>query len=284
MTDDSQEEPRREGDAILLDTRVERLERKDAESAKREEQYKQAHLQTNKNIARFTGLLVVCSVITAAIGIWQSHISQIAANAARDAAKAASDNASIAAYALEQNEWFSTFTLGQMEEQSAAQQSAASAASDSASTAKKSMRINNRPYVSVSDADFKPPIQQGQPYIGEIESVFYNSGHSPATEVTISGIAYRDGVAFKDVGFAPIPSALIPADKGVASQYTLVIGNPDGIVNGTQKLMLKGSICYRDVFKEWHQTNYCSIYDSTRKEFMLCAGNVMDVEPPCHGK
>ena len=154
MTDDSQEEPRREGDAILWDTRVERLERKDAESAKREEQYKQAHLQTNKNIARFTGLLVVCSVITAAIGIWQSHISQIAANAARDAAKAASDNASIAAYALEQNEWFSTFTLGQMEEQSAAQQSAASAASDSASTAKKSMRINNRPYVSVSDADF----------------------------------------------------------------------------------------------------------------------------------
>lgn len=147
MTDESHDEPRYSGDAIVLDTEAERLKHEAIEAQKHENEYKKAQLETNQLIARFTGLLVVCSLLTGVIAIWQATIAQNAATAAQRAANAASDSTELTFWALKDSEETSAFTLGQMAAQSAAQETSAKAAMGNLENNRQLRRSFQRPYV-----------------------------------------------------------------------------------------------------------------------------------------
>jgi hypothetical protein len=96
MADDNDNQPQYEGEAILLHTRVQRLEEQRAEANKTDERYKEAQLEVDRGQLRnstslkwFTLLLVVCTITTSFIAIWQARISKRSADAAVSAATAA---------------------------------------------------------------------------------------------------------------------------------------------------------------------------------------------------
>ena len=140
MANEGEDEPLYNGDAYLLPGRIERLEQQAADSRKREQQYREEQLTTNRRIAQFTGLLVLCTLATAGVAMWQAHISNKAANAARQAAQAAIANNDIASSGLTENERASKFTLQQMAAQSESQARAATASQRAVKNAQDAFR------------------------------------------------------------------------------------------------------------------------------------------------
>ncbi len=255
MANEGTTEPRREGDAIVLPDRIERLELQAAEAKERDEQYKQQQLTTNRNIAIFTGLLVLCTLATAGVGIWQARISNTAANAANEAAHAASDNANTAAYALIQNEQTSGYTLGQMAEQSDSQEKSANAAMDALLAVQRAFVFPVPNSLSVIKGD------GGRVLVGVD---WENSGSTPARDLRYvvnyfpksslpyspKNLKYCD---FVEQNFMPI------GPKGKASFYSSEITQWEKC----KALYVYGWAAYHDDFRNTreHVTRFC--YEAT---------------------
>jgi hypothetical protein len=71
--------------------RVDKLEREQAEAKIRDDEYKREQLSINKWVMRFTGALVLCSVIAGGVSFYQARVAKWNAKAAQDNAVAASD-------------------------------------------------------------------------------------------------------------------------------------------------------------------------------------------------
>lgn len=96
-------QPNYDGEALLLHGRITDLEREKAEREEDEKKYRDAQLalnrgqlSTNRWMALFTFLLVICTAITGAIAWRQATIARIAAEAAQQSAAAAQTNADVA--------------------------------------------------------------------------------------------------------------------------------------------------------------------------------------------
>src|SRR5690349_10708451 len=121
VDNDPQGEQRYDGDALLLKGRVSDLAREKAEREKEDKEHRKAQLEinqgqltTNRRIALFTFLLVVCTAITGIIAWRQADIGKDAATAAQQAANAASQSAQMSAVSAEQNRVYSQRILDQM--------------------------------------------------------------------------------------------------------------------------------------------------------------------------
>ena len=178
---DSSNQPRYEGEAILLDGRVKNLEREGAETKEEDQRYKNAQLKINSQIAAFNLLLVICTAALGGISIWQATIAQTAATAAKDAAKAASDNALIAYWALMGNQESAVFTLQQMEGQTAAQIEAAKASKSAANTSKEALVSVQRAYLFFTgDFPATKTIEAGKTTSLRVNVTLDNSGTTPS--------------------------------------------------------------------------------------------------------
>jgi hypothetical protein len=87
---DQEKEIRYESGGIVINVgaRLDEIEREQVESKRRDAKYKDDQLATNRNMARFTLALVLCSIGTGAVAIWQATIAQQSANAAKSSAEA----------------------------------------------------------------------------------------------------------------------------------------------------------------------------------------------------
>jgi len=79
----------KEGEALLIKSRIEKLEEEQKEAQKRDEDYKKRQATYSGWVARFTGFLVVTSLITNLIYLDMSCTARKNANAAKSAAETA---------------------------------------------------------------------------------------------------------------------------------------------------------------------------------------------------
>jgi hypothetical protein len=155
-----------EGDAAVLETQIQRIEREQREAKQREESYTKRQvaindqqLRVNRWLMRFTGLLLVTSLATGLLTFWEAKIAQKSANAADSSAKTA-------AYALRESEQQFKQTLKEMQAQSQAMQESAD-----------SEVSTNRAWM-VPDA---PP--HNKRTIEEANLEWHNAGKTPAIAV-----------------------------------------------------------------------------------------------------
>jgi hypothetical protein len=78
-----------EGDIPVFDSELDAIRREQAAAKQRDENYKDAQLSINRKMMLFTGFLVLCSLLTGGISIYQAHVSKISADAAASAAQTA---------------------------------------------------------------------------------------------------------------------------------------------------------------------------------------------------
>ena len=86
----------------VFNTKLDDIKRKQEATNERENVYKTAQIALDRKMVLFTGLLVVCSIITGGIGVWQARISSRSADAAHDSAVAAAAAADIASDTLKE--------------------------------------------------------------------------------------------------------------------------------------------------------------------------------------
>lgn len=261
-----------EGGVPVFDvSRVDKLELEAEAAKRRDEEYKKEQLHLNRLLMLFTGILALVGLIGSVISIYQAHVAKINADAANL-------NAVAAQGMLEQmkNSGTDTHALAvNAETQAEAAKDTATAAKGSLSLSSKALHLSERPYVTVEDVKFDPALDQAHdPAI--IKIGFHNAGRSPALKATEQFNILVDGAVS-----ASRPTDF-PGEMTIASDRTNVTslslwlhapGDFDHIVDGTRKLSLKGHILYTDIFKDWHQTFFCAIYDSKGKEWKFCPGN-----------
>jgi hypothetical protein len=81
----------KEGEAVVFETPKTEEETAREDRANEQHEFARAQVETNKQMVRLTGALVIATFLTISVGIWQAVISREAANAARDAAQTASN-------------------------------------------------------------------------------------------------------------------------------------------------------------------------------------------------
>jgi hypothetical protein len=283
--DPNQDPSRYVGDAILLPDRVQQLERESAEAKKRDEKYKDEQLSLDRRMVRFTGLLVITSVIAGGISIWQATIARRSANAAKSAAQTAADT-------LKEVRQSGTDTHALAEaakKQATDTEKLADVANNSAETAHSTLvtsqeefRYQERPWVTADPipmipkeggAQFFLPRDTGKEirYQPNINIQAVNHGKTPAVEMwsgqfelkvgpskEITEEAKRFVPAFEKGGgfLSPNQSLVMPIKERLLSSEEIA-----KVKDGSWSLYVVGGFQYRDVFKPRlpfpYETVYC---------------------------
>lgn len=141
---------------------------------------------------------------------------------------------------------------------------------------RQSFHVSQRPYVTVENVRFDPPIEQNH-NPATIKFDLHNAGRTPGLRGTHTIHAF---IAGKEIERSPtdFPSELtIASDRSVMVSLSAWIRRPgdyEGIVDGTLPISIKGSARYSDIFKEWHTTTFCAVYDGkVTKTWLYCPGN-----------
>lgn len=241
-----------QGEAILLDGRLDRMEECRADSQRRDDEYKQRQLRLTTWTLILTAVLAFGEVIIGGVSIYQIHTAKIAANAAQTAAQAALDNVNIAYYALVENEETSAYTLGQMAAQSDAQQKAADAAKSAAVTARDTLHMSERAYITFGTPQMDieegalsiPVINSGHIPSGRAELIFHeptiNVANPSPAPVNLVAAAERHWSRHKFEYIAPgLPITLkMPIKSMDAAKYR----------SGHQMIEVAGFVIYKDGF------------------------------------
>jgi hypothetical protein len=229
----------REGSAVVFDKP--KSEEEAARQRREDEQHEFARSQvkTNRRLAWFTGALVLATFCTIGVGIWQGTISQKAANAAKSAADTADK------------------TLTELQTNNTA----------STRFAERRFRIEQRPYLTVTDIKATAPISAGE---NTVQLGLFNSGRSPALGVRIEPFAsIGDKSLIKNTSMRS--EFVVGADKPAFNTYTLSITPDDAsrIAGGTQ-LRFKFTVTYADIFQDWHVTRICAYYSPKEPAYKYC--------------
>ncbi len=173
--------------------------------------------------------------------------------------------------------------LKEMRKSTKAAQDAADAAKSAADTAAQTLRengsqfrIEERPYVSIENMRFDPPLEQSHEP-ATIKLDFHNAGHTPALKATFTVDVFVDNKRTAQLPRDFAAELTIPSDRNSASSVNIWIRGPgdyDGIVAGTRRISIKGEITYFDIFQESHPTTFCAVYDAkVTKQWVFCPGN-----------
>jgi hypothetical protein len=207
--DDSGDNPQHpfhlEGGIPIFNTRLDQLEREQAEAKTRDAEYKDEQLRIDRKMVLFTFLLVVCTAFVGGINYYQAHVANNGVQAAKKSADAAEKAATTAASALDENRQQFRDTLTQIKEQTTAQQTAANASIAAAKTARDSLNVSQRAYITIGRKDgvvggfigSKNPTQNA-----ELVMFFQNSGHVPAR------LSWGTSVGFV-AGNPPVPTGIV---------------------------------------------------------------------------
>jgi hypothetical protein len=132
---------------------------------------------------------------------------------------------------------------------------AANVANETLLSSEKHFRIEQRPYVTLEDMRFDPPLEQNHnPAI--VKFNFRNAGKTPALKATFKLDILIDGKETTKFPQEFRSELTIPSERSVGSSVSVWIGGPgdyEGISGGTRKLSIKGMITYTDIFKEGPQ-------------------------------
>jgi len=284
MANEGKGEPRYEGDALLLPGRVEALEHQATEAKEREEQYRHDQITTNRRIALFTGLLVLCTLATAGVGLYQASISNTAANAAKTAAEAAkgtlkevqkssADTHDLAIAAKDQ----AKAAIGQVSSlQASVKESHAlvRATQDSLNAMRSNFVKDQRPYMWIKPSD--PKFEEGKPLFWDVH--FVNYGKSPAVKVTTCTVLwYGAGDVRADINQNAIDeqckkaaanpktsnSIAPPGDAIFATAATNGVLTADDIKilrDLDFRVAMAGNITYNDVAGNPYSSAFCVVH------------------------
>jgi len=139
-----------------------------------------------------------------------------------------------------------------------------------------SFHVSERPYVTVENVRFDPPLDQNHtPAIVKLD--WHNAGRTPTLKLTYQIRLFIDDKETVDTPSDFSSEVTIASDRSVGASFSIWIRGPgdyEGIVDGTRKLSIKGSLKYSDIFKESHLTTLCAVYDSkVNKAWVFCPGN-----------
>lgn len=296
---------RYQGDAILLNDRLAEVEREQAESKKRDNEYKNQQLELNRRTANLTLWLVVCTAFLGGVGLYQAYVSGLSADAAQSAANAAAANSRTGKLTLKEIQKSSADThalavaAGSQATAAQTQASAAKSASDTASASlgnsQKSFRLEERPYLwaqprgAARQPDDTYGVlrteDNGETYHVAIAVDIRNSGRSPAVDVVTTKMDYRIGPTKEAVqkarsfvptyglggeGYQVIPNAGITPEGDI-----LTISKEEGahIQNGSWTVFVVGAVQYTDMFSpkiKPYETTYCFGFKPTGMMFGTC--------------
>jgi hypothetical protein len=169
-----------------------------------------------------------------------------------------------------------------------AAQSAAGTAKATLEASARSFRQEQRAYLWASSFNMvNPPVCQipgGTRICAEVHIV--NSGRTPAIGVHIHRYATFGAKAESVVKAMTIPSYTSPSgdmlgsvgDKwGTAATDVVDEATPSSIVNGAISIYVYGVVQYYDIFKEYHETGFCSYRILNSGPFIACDyGNWFD--------
>ena len=145
---------------------------------------------------------------------------------------------------------------------------------DAAKDNERYFRIQNRPYVTVDVLEQVTALQPGE---SRIKLTAHNSGRTPALRLKILSHVFIGGKMLP-LNSVHRSESIIASDKEAANGYTLALSESDVklVMSGTE-FVVKGTIKYTDIFKQWHDTTFCARYFLRDNLYKYCeTGN--DVE------
>ena len=301
-TEDHKQPFHYEGGVPVFEGRVEALEREQAVAKERDRKYSERQQALNTRMVQFTGLLVLCSALTGAIGAYQAHVADVSAKAAQSAAETAvrtlqaietsgTDTHDLAqaakdqAGALKQQAKNSDRLALAAQLQAGASETMAKDATSSLQDSEKTFRDDQRAWVGVGEVQVIE-LEEGKPF--RLDITVSNSGKTPALYVE-SGTGRRlsptpllEVPTPRDLGALQFQRAVAIPPQG---KYVLHVSDPEKSPSPTE--MLKsgaihiyeyGKITYEDVYGRVHSTEFCVyLSDPVTRTMSFCKSyNVMN--------
>lgn len=283
MPEETSEQRVRFQDGVpVFETKLEQIEREQAEARDRDKRYRDEQLIINRNqlsvnrwMMIFTALLFLASVVTGVIAIYQYSVGKNSADAARDGVHTAEDSLEMSIGAFDR-------TMAQTIHQTSAQLKSAQAAKDAVEQARSQLRMDQRAWL-VATTITMGDLEDGKPL--DFGFVGTNSGRTPARKVIIHTyvtVSAKELLSEADL-VTKISQARQPASVGlVAPNATFTPGSDPVPVEVIPLMKAKlgtsgcsyswGDIEYEDIFKERHTSEYCSYrcLNSADKQLIWC--------------
>jgi len=171
-------------EGLVINTRLNEIERRQLEEKAEEKEYKRRQLRFNRLTLIFTALLFLTSAVSDWLLLRQSIVSRDSADAAKKSADAAKSAADTASDTLRFNR---NFILGEMKKQSGAMQDAAEAARDQARISDRSSRAAEDALHLIESADMEFGgilCSEALSINTEVTVTFRNAGRTSATGIT----------------------------------------------------------------------------------------------------
>lgn len=290
-TDDKKQgnyNPPRDGEALIIENRIDEVEREQAAAKLRDEEYKNEQLELNRALTKYTRWLAFCAVGSLLVAAVAGGISWYQAKIAKISADAAHSSAESAKGALGEVTKGSTDTHQlaiQAVNQATSTNDLAKAALRTAKAQESQLDITRRMAKLEKGADLIVPNMgvEDAAHPGYIQGAFtvQNGGKSPAIHVRIfSKLEYRKGEPPDIADVMPtedytealaVQDKLYPRTKPISRQV------------GSRKLYLHGTVWYVDEVngQQWQQfcarilppTELCNIPGSPHAGFCLCSSH-----------
>jgi hypothetical protein len=171
--------------------------------------------------------------------------------------------------------------LGEIIKQYPELQKSANAATSASSTAngafeesKKEFRIQQRPYITLSE--LRP---NGQLMAGDNKLLLsiHNSGRTPALNIRILLNAYINQRAIMHTNPTERSESVLASDKQISNLYTVTLSGSDFAETSSREFTVMGTIRYTDIFREWHVTSFCGRYSIKEQALKFCpTGNEVE--------
>jgi hypothetical protein len=261
-----------EGEALLLSGRMDEVQREQAAAKSRDGDYKAQQLKLQSRYTTLTALLVICSIFTGAIGLYQTGAAIRASEAAERSAKVASDS-------LDSNEDSFWKTWIEMKAQSRAMDRNANAAERGIARSKDALdasieasRLDQRAWISLGFIGTNPETFHvgDKPYINVS---LKNTGKTPAkhlsTLVVMTRIEKDEEPTFSYDGIEAVPYGVLPPggntftsldilkDKTTGERVALTAPLLNSLVSQGVLIVVHGKVSYEDIFTKHHWLTFC---------------------------
>lgn len=273
MTDDDQSANdgiiHYEGGVPIVGDRLDKVEHEQEAARKRDQQYKDGQLKTNRRMVLFTGVLAFCSILGGIISAWQAHIASRTIGemqAARKQTKADNANAITAQQAIAQDSLAKSQTNFEKTSQNA----------------ENAFRADQRAWIGISAVNGEPTANE----IWKINIVYRNSGRTPARNLRGHTVfdpikrgdephfSYAGKPGFKGGMMTPSGDysvTLIPTrDKSTGKPVKMTQPILDEMTAGAEKDFVHGEITYDDVFGCRHWMTFCYFWNVDMSVFSAC--------------
>ena len=263
-----EKKPSDEKESIIIEGKIEQLEREQANAKKRDEEYKERQLRYNRLLVWFTGGLLFASLVSNGIYVYLALAAKQSADAAQESSAAANNAARVAGNTLIFSKDSAKNTLTEMKAQSQAMQEAAhaaktqaetsiisaDAAKSAANTARDALVRVQRPWLGV---DGRPTYKLSQ---ADFSVTVKNFGTAPALNV---GVMMKRS-ASEDFEKNIVPTCDQARDKTKSGIY-IFPGNTHtrrfveigGNTAPDAAFTLIGCIAYFGQNEDYHYTTFC---------------------------